>query len=270
MACALNQRPIVLLRGLVREQRHWGAFKQLLQQRYPARPVLSFDVPGNGQLSHLPSAWHIAELRQSLRIQLRLCDVDVRNVDLLAISMGGMLALDWARAHPEEVHSMLLINPSNAAFSPFYQRLNYQSYLKLLGCIFARTAASRERRIMQLSSRFATLHQAELDDWCSWAEQCPVSLSNAFKQLVAAARFKLELAPSVPLLLLASRRDQLVNVRCSQVMAQTWGCELRCHPSAGHDLALDAPSWTCQQIDQWFASLEDSSSELHSIQKDGS
>ncbi len=265
----LGQRPLVLLRGLVREQRHWGEFKQKLQQQYPARPVLSFDVPGNGQLCHLPSAWDIAALRQSLRIQLRLCEVELKEVDLLAISMGGMLALDWARAYPQELHSIQLINPSNAAFSAFYERLNYRCYPKLLGCLLARTPASRERRIMLLSSSFPEQHQAELKNWINWAKQCPVSLSNALKQLVAAATFKLEQAPSVPLLLMASRRDQLVNVRCSQLMAQAWQCELKLHPSAGHDLALDAPDWTCQQIGQWFASLEGKSSENNAIPRDG-
>jgi len=262
-------RPIVLLRGLVREQRHWGEFKQQLQRRYPERAVLSFDVPGNGQLYHLSSAWQIAKLRQSLRVQLRLCQVEIKQLDLLAISMGGMLALDWARAYPEEVRSLTLLNPSNAAFSPFYQRLNYRNYFKLLGCLFASTRASRERRIMQLSSSFPERHQTVLANWIGWAEQCPVSVANAFKQLVAAATFKLEQAPSVPLLLLASRRDQLVSVRCSQAMAQAWGCGLKVHPRAGHDLALDAPNWTCQQIARWFASLEEQANKHEVTQRDG-
>ena len=40
--------PWVLLRGLVRESRHWGALPDLLAQALPAHPILCPDLPGNG------------------------------------------------------------------------------------------------------------------------------------------------------------------------------------------------------------------------------
>jgi pimeloyl-ACP methyl ester carboxylesterase len=52
----------------------------------------------------------------------------------------------------------------------------------------------------------------------------------------------------VPLLLLASRGDALVDPRCSLAIAQRWACEIAMHPWAGHDLPLDDADWVVQQV----------------------
>jgi len=38
----------VLLRGLMREQRHWGAFPATLARALPGAAILTPDLPGNG------------------------------------------------------------------------------------------------------------------------------------------------------------------------------------------------------------------------------
>ena len=48
-----------------------------------------------------------------------------------------------------------------------------------------------------------------------------------------------------------SRQGQLVASQCSQSIAGVWGCPLRWHPTAGHDLPLDDPQWVIDQIQQW-------------------
>ncbi|MDO6685043.1 MULTISPECIES: alpha/beta fold hydrolase [unclassified Agarivorans] len=248
-------RPIVLIRGLVREQRHWGFFKTVLQQTLPERKILSFDIPGNGSLANLRSPLSIAELRQSLRIQLKLSPLEINKVDLVAISLGGMLAVDWADKYPQEIHSITLINSSNAAFSPFYQRLRWQSYLKVWGILFAKTDRQRQQRIMNVTSQFPALHGDVVENWLAWSKEHVVTKTNAFSQLKAAMLFKLAIKPVVSVLVLSSQQDQLVSAECSGQLAKHWACTHKQHTSAGHDLPLDAPDWTAKQIQAWLESL---------------
>ncbi len=77
--------------------------------------------------------------------------------------------------------------------------------------------------------------------------------ANALRQLLAAAR---SLAPAIApverVLLLASRHDRLVDVRCSRRLASARQCALAEHPNAGHNLPLDAQEWVVQQVLGWL------------------
>jgi len=46
--------------------------------------------------------------------------------------------------------------------------------------------------------------------------------------------------------------DQLVNVKCSLKLAQYWQCDIRLHPTAGHDLPLDDGVWVAKQVKDWI------------------
>lgn len=73
----------------------------------------------------------------------------------------------------------------------------------------------------------------------------------AVRQLHAAVRYRIQSPPRVPILLLASRHDRLVDVRCSHSIARAWRCDLHEHPSAGHDLPLDDPDWVVEHVATW-------------------
>ena len=80
-------------------------------------------------------------------------------------------------------------------------------------------------------------------------------MRNALRQLLAAARYSApEAPPPVPVLLLASARDQLVSPNCSRTLARRWGVPLAMHPSAGHDLPLDDGPWVAAEIRRWLRS----------------
>lgn len=246
-----QSRPIVLIRGLMREQRHWGSFKHLLAEAFAPRSVICCDLPGNGRWYRLPSVTCIGDARQSLRIQLRWQSVDIAKVDVVALSLGAMIALDWQQHFAHELNSICLINASNAAFSPFYQRLRWQNYHRIAQLLFSPTA-QREPRLLALTSNHAEQHTAIVKCWQRYAQQCPVSRVNALRQLYAASRFRHASAPKVPCLLLSAKQDRLVSANCSHAMAKCWQLEHEQHPSGGHDLPLDEPQWLIQRLRQWW------------------
>jgi pimeloyl-ACP methyl ester carboxylesterase len=118
-----EQKPVLLLRGLLRESRHWLDFPSLLSAKLQ-RPVLTLDLPGCGALYQQSSASSIPALRSQLQQQWAELypEEQGKAFDLVAISMGGMLALDWALNAPEQVKSVTLINsrvkPVLAAITP--------------------------------------------------------------------------------------------------------------------------------------------------------
>ncbi|HEX7891080.1 MAG TPA: alpha/beta hydrolase [Ramlibacter sp.] len=246
----------VLLRGLARESRHWGRFLAMLREAVPAGDrVVAIDLPGNGRRFRERSAASVPRIAEAARLQLAK-DSDARPPYLLlALSLGGMVAVQWALQDPSAVRGCILVNSSMRGLSQPWQRLRPAALLQLLATLAGPTPLARERRIVRLTSN------REPDDavaaaWADYAAARPVTHGNMLRQLLAAARFRApEAAPAVPLLLLASRGDRLASVECSRAMARAWLAPLREHPDAGHDLTLDEPAWVVAQALAWSRAL---------------
>jgi pimeloyl-ACP methyl ester carboxylesterase len=244
----------VLLRGLARGSGHWDNFPELLQARLPGITVLCLDLPGNGSLHQQRSPSRVADMTEAVRRQLHARGDD-GPVLVLALSLGAMVAIDWAQRYPQELCGAVLVNTSLRRFSPPWQRLQPDAALRLLGLLLRPHAlALREHTVLQLTTRLLGPAPSLLQHWVRLAEQAPVSRGNVGRQLLAALRFDPALgAPAVPLLLLAGGGDQLAHPACSQALARHWQLPLKLHPQAGHDLPLDAPHWVAQQLKDWLA-----------------
>jgi pimeloyl-ACP methyl ester carboxylesterase len=244
----------VLLRGLTRESRHWGTFPALLQAHLGSAQAVTLDLPGNGRLNAQPSPAGVPGMAVACRALLRERGLPPP-YHLLAMSLGAMVALAWANEHPGELQACVLINTSLRTFSPWYQRLRPRNYGALLGMALSRDASAKERTVLGMTTRHPTADTSQLlADWVRWRRECPVTGANALRQLWAAARFSTpRAAPQVPLLVLSSAADGLVDPRCSQRLAQAWGVPLRTHPTAGHDLPLDDGAWVAREVAGWLA-----------------
>ena len=159
------------------------------------------------------------------------------------------------RQYPQDVCAGVLINSSFASLSPFYQRLRWQSYRQFVRLLAANTAYDRELGIVRLvSNRCDQERTAVARAWASIHQQRPMSLENSFRQLYAAAWYRPGNGNAYkPVLLLNSLGDRLVSPACSAAIQHKWRLELRSHPSAGHDLPLDAGDWVIEQLKIWAA-----------------
>lgn len=146
----------------------------------------------------------------------------------------------------------MLVNTSLRPFSPPHWRLRPAVWPALLRMLMKPPAPREiERTILKLTSRSAP--ETVLDDWAAWRLSHPVSPANALRQLAAAARYRAPpTAPDVPLLIVNGAGDQLVDPRCSQRLAAAWDRELAVHPTAGHDLPLDAGDWLADTVQRWL------------------
>ncbi len=243
----------ILLRGLSREAAHWGGFVEAFQQALPQAHVLALDLPGNGQ-------WHGQRSPADVVAMVAACRAELARhgvrgpVYLLAMSLGAMVAAEWAYQAPEQVAGCVLINTSFRPCSPVHHRLRPRNYGRLLRLVLGRVSPQAwEQAILRMTSNRADELAVVLPGWIAVRRLRPVSAGNALRQLLAAARYRVRAQPpACPVLLLASKQDGLVDVRCSRAVARRWGCPLQLHPAAGHDLPLDDPAWVISRVQHWL------------------
>ncbi len=247
----------VLLRGLMREARHWGEFSGIFQNVMGTQQLVTLDFPGNGSLYAQSSGGSVADMANHCREQLRQLGY-APPYRLLAMSLGAMVAVEWSQNYPSEIERMVLINTSLAPQNPFYHRLRPANYFALIRSLLFGSVPQREKLILRLTStQSRTPHQQAilLEQWTGYARERTVTRANILRQLRAALAYRaVPSTPPVPVLLLAGQRDRLVNVKCSLTLAQRWGCAIRLHPAAGHDLPLDDGVWVAHQVQEWLAS----------------
>jgi alpha-beta hydrolase superfamily lysophospholipase len=240
----------LFLRGLTRESRHWGSFIEKFQLAQPGSCVVSLDLPGNGKLNQLRSPLSVQAMVAHCRAELARRHI-APPYQVLAMSLGAMVAVAWAQDYPQEIAANVLINTSMRPFNPIYQRLrpaNYGVLLKM--ALFGATPEEWERTTLLITSNHPGDDVVPL--WVELRRECPVSPVNALRQLLAAALFRASpVQPLVPTLVLASLQDHLVSVECSLALARIWRCALSLHASAGHDLPLDDGHWVIAKIHDW-------------------
>lgn len=242
----------VFLRGLARERTHWGDFPDLFRAALPGATLHLPDLPGNGTRHRETSPCSVPAMVQDCRAGLHALGIHTP-VRVLALSLGGMVAAEWARQAPHELAGMVLINTSLRPFSPVHHRLRPHNWLRLLRLLAAtHSLEAREQAVWQMTSR-RPVDPRVLSEWIEAAQRHPVRARNVLRQLMAAARYRAPvLAQAVPALLLAGQGDDLVDPRCSAALAQAWQLPLRQHPWAGHDLPLDDPAWVAGQVRDWL------------------
>ena len=122
---------IILLRGLARDAAHWHSFPEQLQAALGAQCQLHLiDFPGCGKYYQRPALHSIDAMTGHARNEGNVPAVLASGepVFIIGISMGGMVALDWAQRFP---HGNVLIT-SRAADQPLYWRLQPAAWPNVL------------------------------------------------------------------------------------------------------------------------------------------
>ncbi|MFA7552624.1 MAG: alpha/beta hydrolase [Spongiibacteraceae bacterium] len=244
-----NIKHWILLRGLAREQQHWGDFVERSQRVFPDRQFYCLDLPGCGEWFKISSPLTIQAIRQHLQQQIISNNIS-EPFGVIGLSLGGMVALDWLEKD-EQCLAAVIINTSSNDF-PLHWRLQPKILWRGLAALLSPSAKTRETNILAMSSRQHRYNSIVINQWVDIQRQRPVSASTMLRQLIAASRFS---APkSIPNkygLVLYSDKDQMVSYRCSKKLAKRFKWPRQCHRHAGHDIPLDDPKWILKQIKRW-------------------
>jgi pimeloyl-ACP methyl ester carboxylesterase len=243
----------VLLRGLGRSHGHWGDFVARFRAAWPSVEVHTPELPGCGSRHRERSPADVAGTLAAVREVVP--PGGPRWV--LGLSLGGMVAYEWGRRYPQEIAGLVLVNSSLGGWSPPWRRLRLSAAGQLLAVAVTADPLARERRIYDLTSN-RPARAAELSAaWAELARRQPVRRSNAARQLLAAVRYRARPLGAVPLLVLASATDRMVDPSASRAIARhVPGATLVEHASAGHDLPLDEPDWILERLAAWLTRPE--------------
>jgi pimeloyl-[acyl-carrier protein] methyl ester esterase len=244
---------IVLLRGLAREAAHWLEFPSLLQALLgDSAQVHLIDFPGCGEHHQQTALNSIAAMTDHARSELstKLSPTEQAPLYVIGISMGGMVALDWAQRFPQEPSGIVLIN-SSAGNHPLWWRLKPAAWLPMLTALLV-SSKDREARVLRLISNQPANYSQRLVQWRQIQRQRPINRSTIITMLRAAAGFRPKLTCTVAGLILASEGDRLVSVKASKTLAQQFNWPIQLHSSAGHDLPMDDPQWVAACLTQWL------------------
>jgi pimeloyl-ACP methyl ester carboxylesterase len=239
----------IFIRGLTRSSAHWGDFIAEFERAMPAR-VIALDLPGNGSLCSQLSPASVAEMAEACRVQW-LSMGEGGSVNILALSLGAMVATQWANQWPDEVQRLVLVSTSMRPLNPFWQRMRPTALWALLWTLAGASAIKLEQTILRVTANHPRYDV--LLAWCVERTRNPVSTRNGLRQLWAAARYRVPNKPPLArTLVLAGEMDRLVSVECTRALMQHWGCEGALHPTAGHDLTLDDGPWVIGEMTRWM------------------
>ncbi|ABZ76961.1 alpha/beta hydrolase fold [Shewanella halifaxensis HAW-EB4] len=258
---------VVLVRGLMRDKRHWIGFERMLKQTVLANhDVISVDTLGNGELASKTSPLNIEVYAEDLCCRLR--SVEDKDCYLVGLSMGGMIALEAAArqygANGNEIalkmadadvkiRGIALINTSAANLSPWFKRF------QLRGLLFGFKSRLKgaginaiEATVVALTSYKQNHNRKLVRNWSRYRVERKTRLVNVLRQFWACSQFICPKKLYAPVVILSGTKDKLVHPDCSQKLAQYYQSKLIEFDQAGHDLSLDSPQKLCEVLIKAF------------------
>lgn len=247
------------LKGMKQDARHWRSLPARFAAQTGAR-VLTLDPPGVGSQAHLAAPSSVQAMTDALRARWLV----ERGADgpwaFVGLSLGGMVALDWAARYPDDFALVVVGNTSAGGVSPAWQRIRPRALWALARSSRTPDVVARERALLQvISSRDDAehAHHASVEN-AAWHAAIPATPRTMGAQLLAGARFRGPARLSVPVHVLVGEADRLVDPRCGDALAARLSGVVHRFPGAGHDLSLDAPDALLDvlaQLDQTLQSI---------------
>lgn len=241
----------LLLRGLSREQRHWGDFPKTLAEASGDR-VHCLDLPGFGTERGRPSPTSISGIVEDLRERwLPLSKEFEGEWGLLGQSLGGMVTMQWAHEHPTDFARVVLVNTSARNLNRPWQRMQLSFLPSLVRSLLDTDDEVRERRILRNTTRIAPNVDEIAKEWASYMDDGRPRRTAVLRQLVAATRYRTPDKLAMPVLVVAGAKDPLAAPVCARTLAGHFKAALEMHPEGGHELAVDAGGWMADVVARW-------------------
>jgi pimeloyl-[acyl-carrier protein] methyl ester esterase len=254
----------LLLRGLAREQRHWGRFPSLLATSLEGAggaQVHCLDLPGTGTEHLRKSPMSIAGITEDLRKRwLELRAQNPGSWGLFAMSLGGMVAMDWTARHGDDFAAAVLVNTSAANLAMPWRRMRINVLPDILKALVSRDELQRNKRILKATAKLLVDPEPLAREWVAIQAHSPIARTTVLRQLFAASRFRAPESLPTPVLVIAGAQDPLCDPECPRRLALRFSAPLVVHPRAGHDLSIDDPEWLAAQVRAFLDSRAPASS----------
>ncbi|MCP3105141.1 alpha/beta fold hydrolase [Myxococcus sp. K15C18031901] len=234
--------PVVFVHACAGSTAHWAA--QLAHLRKHRR-ALALDLRGHGR-SATPAreAWSIDDLASDVAAVVD--GVGLERFVLVGHSLGGAVCAAYAGAHPSRVAGLLLVDPaSDGRTIPAEQA---QGLMAVPGSEAWLPVVEQHWAPMLAASQPQVREQvlAGLRGTAQAAVRGTLGALLTFDPVAALRRYP---GPKLSLVTAFNQGPDAYQNEVAELTA------LRVDVPTGHWVQLDAPAWTCQQIDGFLQSL---------------
>lgn len=228
--------PLLMIMGLGYSLEMWGRVAPALAEHYR---VIVFDNRGVGRSDVPPGPYTIAGMAADAEAVLRAAGLERAHV--LGVSMGGMIAQEFALAYPERVHSLVLGctafgGPHAVSASP-----------AVIGILFARATMDAEDAIRAMVPHIydaGTPRERIEEDLAMRRRTLPTAEGYLAQVQAVMSWSSYDRLPQIkaPTLVIHGETDELVPVENGRLIAERIaGAELVLLPSASHIYFTDQP-----------------------------
>lgn len=254
---------LILMIGLTKESGHWNhAFIAYIKKLYQTDDLVMIDIPGTGYYRNEKTPFRIPNIiRKTRERYFPQLNMEKERM-LISISLGSMLATEWARQYPDDFQALVIINSSYRRFNRLIHRVQPKAMVSFVKIFLTRNPIRKEENILNLCSNNSSVREHVLPDWLAINRARPVMKRNMLRQTIAGAIYKPRRKPKTRLLIIASRHDRLANYRCSIEINRRWGGDLLIirDPAIGHGIHIDAPELLAEVIHTWYINPKTSAS----------
>jgi pimeloyl-ACP methyl ester carboxylesterase len=248
--------PLVMLHGLTGHARTWDHTATTLSERYQ---VLALDQRGHGD-SGWATQYGLASMAQDV---LGLLDaLELGEVTLMGLSMGGLVSFVFAAAYPDRVTRMVImdIGPeiAPAGATNVASSLAANDVFGSENEAFAQARAANPRPTdatlrHRVSHNLRPLPDGTLTFKYDKALRSPRAIfDHTQEELWAAWR-----GVSCPVLLVrGDDSDVLATETAKRMLAENAGVSFARIPDCGHSITLDSPHGLLEVVSPWLAAAE--------------
>jgi esterase len=248
--------PLVMLHGLSGHARTWDDTAAPLSSRYR---VLALDQRGHGDTDWAPR-YGLSPMAQDL---LGFLDaLDLREVTLMGLSMGGLVSFVFAAAHPERVSRLVVMDigpeiaPAGAAnvASALAAKHTFSSAAEAFAAARAGNPRPTDERVRhRVSHNLRALPDGTFTVKYDDALNNP---GNLFDH-TAAELWRAWRAVSCPVLLVrGADSDVLAAETAERMLAENPRASMASVPDCGHSITLDNPDGMLEVVGPWLAAAE--------------
>lgn len=246
--------PLVLIRGLSRSMRYWGAAQKALEKDFT---VLAYDHRGMGRSEIHGRGFLLPDLARDLAALI--AHVGFEKANVFGLSLGGMVAQHLALDHPERVEKLALASTWAGGKAATFPSLKSLAVLAVGGALPPKFGV-RIQAPRLMSPTFVKLNKNVADEWVPYLKEEPPAKDVIFRQALSGALHdvtsRLPLL-QVPTLVVGGSADRLISVEnCRHLAELIPNARLEIFEGVGHEVMSEAPERTSALLRAFFLSSE--------------
>ncbi len=240
---------IVLLHGIGASTFTWRFLVGKLAQNYT---VTAIDLLGFG-LSDKPKNFSYSIDDQCLILNEFFNKFNMKQIRIIASSMGGAIGLWYAKLNPQRVFEVVTISP---ALDPSFLRFDLQK-LQFLGPMVSPlvTRAFIRQVMKRVVNRSDLINDETVEAYYSPYSK-PDAIQSFIKSISVLRDTRLPgglKGMTTPVLMIWGAQDKVVPVSVGKsIQKKLPQVQLLTHPTAGHHVMEEDPDWVFEQVSAFF------------------